>query len=237
MMFSMIGSLLTKGLLKGFMIQKSAFIVSPSDFHTAAALLSVYTVAFRSSVLAPFPVVSLEFFMKRQLLSKSTNDMIVIRKTREVSILLGKQKCRILKEIRQRIADENDIPFVTQECRHRGECSGTCPRCESELRYLEQQLDRRAALGKRITVAALCAGIAFTGAGCVQDVPVITPAPGEQLSGEVAPYETVVPSEEPELETSEVAPASDHSPAYSTASPGTNPVDVEEFELSGMVPY
>ena len=157
------------------MIQKSVFIVSPSDFHTAAALLSVHTVAFRSSVLAPFPVVSLEFFMKRQLLSKSTNDMIVIRKTREVSILLGKQKCRILKEIRQRIADENDIPFVTQECRHRGECSGTCPRCESELRYLEQQLDRRAALGKRITVAALCAGIAFTGAGCVQDVPVITP--------------------------------------------------------------
>ena len=57
----------------------------------------------------------------------------------------GKQKCRILKEIRQRIADENDIPFVTQECRHQGNCSGTCPRCESELRYLEQQLAQRAA--------------------------------------------------------------------------------------------
>ena len=56
----------------------------------------------------------------------------------------GKQKCRILKDIRRRIAEENDIPFVTRECGFQGECRGTCPRCESELRYLEQQLERRA---------------------------------------------------------------------------------------------
>ena len=51
-----------------------------------------------------------------------------------------KDKCKILKEIRQRIADENDIPYVTRECSYQGECTGTCPRCESELRYLDQQL-------------------------------------------------------------------------------------------------
>ena len=45
----------------------------------------------------------------------------------------GKQKCKILKEIRQRIADENDIPFVTRECSFQGECTGTCPRCESDI--------------------------------------------------------------------------------------------------------
>ena len=67
--------------------------------------------------------------------------------------MFGKEKCRILKEIRQKIADENEIPYVTQECRHQGNCSGTCPRCESELRYLEQQLERRAALGKQISIA------------------------------------------------------------------------------------
>ena len=78
----------------------------------------------------------------------------------------GKQKCRILKDIRRRIAEENDIPFVTRECEFQGECRGTCPRCESELRYLEQQLERRAALGKRISVAALCAGIAIGTAAC-----------------------------------------------------------------------
>ena len=54
--------------------------------------------------------------------------------------MLGKEKCRILKEIRQRIADENDIPWVTQECTHKGSCRGTCPKCESELRELERQL-------------------------------------------------------------------------------------------------
>lgn len=83
--------------------------------------------------------------------------------------MLGKQKCRILKEIRQRIADENDIPFVTRECSFQGECRGTCPRCESELRYLERQLALRASLKKGVTVAALCAGMAglsFAASGC-----------------------------------------------------------------------
>ncbi len=79
----------------------------------------------------------------------------------------GKSKCRILREIRERIAEENDIPYVTRECGYRGECSGTCPRCEQELRYLEQQLAQRRRLGKSIAVTALCAGLALTAAGCV----------------------------------------------------------------------
>lgn len=80
--------------------------------------------------------------------------------------MLGKKKCRILKEIRQKIADENDIPYVTHECKFQGECEGTCPRCESELKYLEKQLAARAAAGKRIAIAALCAGMTFSMAGC-----------------------------------------------------------------------
>ena len=80
--------------------------------------------------------------------------------------MLGKQKCKILKEIRQRIADENDIPYVTRECTHKGECRGTCPSCESELRYLERELAARQSLGKRVAVAALCAGLAFSSVGC-----------------------------------------------------------------------
>ena len=50
--------------------------------------------------------------------------------------MFGKKKCKILKEIRKKIAEENDIPYVTRECTHKGECSGTCPRCEQELREL-----------------------------------------------------------------------------------------------------
>ncbi len=78
----------------------------------------------------------------------------------------GKNKCKILKQIRQKIAHENDIPLVTQECTYQGECSGTCPRCEAELRYLEQQLARRQALGKAVTVAALSVGLMSGLSGC-----------------------------------------------------------------------
>ena len=78
----------------------------------------------------------------------------------------GKNKCKILKQIRQKIADENDIPLVTQECGYQGECSGTCPKCEQELRYLEQQLARRQTLGKRVTVTALAAGLLASLTGC-----------------------------------------------------------------------
>lgn len=45
----------------------------------------------------------------------------------------GKSKCKILKQIRQQIAAENNIEFVTAECRFQGECAGTCPKCEAEV--------------------------------------------------------------------------------------------------------
>ncbi len=105
----------------------------------------------------------------------------------------GKEKCRILREIRRRIAEENDIPYVTRECTHRGECRGTCPRCESELRYLEEQLRRRRALGKRVAVAALCAGLALTAAGCAA-VPEKETPPDDLLGMiEVEPMPTRTP--------------------------------------------
>ena len=80
--------------------------------------------------------------------------------------MIGKNKCRILKEIRKKIADENDIPLVTHECRYQGECSGTCPKCERELQYLERQLAARAAAGKRVAIAAACAGLVVGITGC-----------------------------------------------------------------------
>ena len=80
--------------------------------------------------------------------------------------MAGKKKCKILREIRQKIANENDIPFVTEECRYKGDCKGTCPKCESELRYLEQQLEKRRALGKKVTVSALALGLMATAGGC-----------------------------------------------------------------------
>ena len=156
--------------------------------------------------------------------------------------MIGKQKCRILKEIRQKIADENDIPYVTRECTHQGNCSGTCPRCESELRYLENQLQIRSSLGKKIKVAALCAGMALTAAGCSAVSAVIDRNnPVEDLSGMVA-YETPVPTQQ---ETEEVfvtegeVPWTPREEETQTVVLPTQavPVEIEDIELMGDVPY
>ena len=74
----------------------------------------------------------------------------------------GKQTCKILKEIRRQIAENNDIEYVTSECKRQGDCAGTCPKCEAEVRYLERELERRARLGKAVTVAGLAAAITAT---------------------------------------------------------------------------
>ena len=55
----------------------------------------------------------------------------------------GKERCKILKEIRREIAEKNEIEFVTSECKHKGDCLGTCPKCEAELRYPERELEKR----------------------------------------------------------------------------------------------
>lgn len=155
--------------------------------------------------------------------------------------MIGKQKCKILKEIRQKIADENDIPYVTRECTHQGNCSGTCPKCESELRYLENQLRIRSSLGKKIKVAALCAGMALTAAGCSTIESVIgNKNPGEDLSGMIA-YETPVPTQQ---ETEEVFVTEGEVPWHGEEETQTVvlptqaiPAGIEEFELMGDVPY
>ena len=74
----------------------------------------------------------------------------------------GKAKCRALKEIRRRIAEANDIDIslVTSECSHKGDCKGTCPKCESELRHLEEELTKRK---KGAVIGGICAGATLAG--------------------------------------------------------------------------
>ena len=69
----------------------------------------------------------------------------------------GKHTCKILKEIRRQIAEANGIEFATSECRYKGDCLGTCPKCESEVRYLEQQLRARTLAGKAVALAGISA--------------------------------------------------------------------------------
>ncbi len=78
----------------------------------------------------------------------------------------GKQTCKILKEIRKQIAAENDIKLVIEECTYQGDCLGTCPKCEAEVRYLERELEKRQRMGKAAIFAGMTIGTAITAAGC-----------------------------------------------------------------------
>ncbi|MCR4738106.1 MAG: TonB family protein [Bacteroidales bacterium] len=90
----------------------------------------------------------------------------------------GKRTCEILKDVRRKIAQENDIPLVERECTHEGDCRGTCPYCESEVRYLERELSKRRALGKAVTVVGIAVSAMMMGA-CHDSKTPATPAGSE----------------------------------------------------------
>ena len=112
----------------------------------------------------------------------------------------GKKTCKILKDIRRQIALDNDIELVISECTYQGDCLGTCPKCEAEVRYLERELEKRQRLGK----AAMISGMALTTmlglSSCDGSIPQptegIIPNPDtievEKLEGDV-PYENTLP--------------------------------------------
>lgn len=81
----------------------------------------------------------------------------------------GKNICNELKAVRRRIAEENDIPLEIKECTYKGECQGTCPHCEAEMRYLERELAKRISVGKVATITGIALALSATSqAQCVK---------------------------------------------------------------------
>lgn len=72
----------------------------------------------------------------------------------------GKHICNTLKEIRLRVARENNIEYSPTECHHEGDCAGTCPKCEAEVRHIEQQLAHIRRFGRKVAVAGIGASVA-----------------------------------------------------------------------------
>ena len=85
----------------------------------------------------------------------------------------GKATCKTLKTIRKQIAEANDIKYEPHECHYEGPCMGTCPACEAEVRYIEQQLSLRRHLGKAVAIIGLSAGLsALTATPAMAQTPV-----------------------------------------------------------------
>lgn len=67
----------------------------------------------------------------------------------------GKDVCEELKRIRKQIAKANGIDYEPTPCTHKGDCMGTCPACEQEVRFLTQQLANRTRMGKAVSVVGI----------------------------------------------------------------------------------
>ncbi|MBR6104612.1 MAG: hypothetical protein IKP81_06115 [Paludibacteraceae bacterium] len=115
----------------------------------------------------------------------------------------GKKLCQELKNIRKQIADANEIDYAPNECQHKGDCRGTCEKCEQEVRYIEQQLSLRKAAGKAIKIAGLFTGMAALSAcgAATTDLNIdSTPLTGDTICP-VNQLEGDVYAPEPEYET------------------------------------
>jgi len=71
----------------------------------------------------------------------------------------GRNICNTLKAIRKQIADANGIEYSPEECHFKGECKGTCPKCEQDVKDLEYELRLREMAGKAIKIAGVALGI------------------------------------------------------------------------------
>ena len=105
----------------------------------------------------------------------------------------GKSTCKVLKEVRRKIADANNIPLQERECTHTGDCAGTCPYCEAEVRYLERELSKRRTLGKAVAVAGIALS-AVTMAGCATSEPVTSDSTNESCKTSGCPETDVRPT-------------------------------------------
>jgi len=91
----------------------------------------------------------------------------------------GKHICEQLKAIRLDIARANGIKYAPRECHHEGDCAGTCPACESEMRYLEREIARRRSLGKSALVAGVSISLSSLSAMATQAPSSVSMMPGD----------------------------------------------------------
>ena len=65
--------------------------------------------------------------------------------------LNGIEKCRLLREVRKRLCDDNGLSFTEKECPNESpDCKGTCPACEMNLLRLNRMLEEMERGGKEV---------------------------------------------------------------------------------------
>ncbi len=96
----------------------------------------------------------------------------------------GRKICNALRDVRRQIALANDIPYETTDCHHEGDCLGTCPKCEQEVRYIENQLSLRRTAGKAVSLVGLSLGISAAFASCANQQSATNQATANQTTSD-----------------------------------------------------
>lgn len=99
--------------------------------------------------------------------------------------MTGKQKCKILKQIRRQIAETNDINLLVEECTRKGKCRGTCPRCEWEVRVLERELEKRRLAGKKVALAGISVGFLLSSCSPIDTINDLVSSVSHPLEGDM----------------------------------------------------
>lgn len=66
-----------------------------------------------------------------------------MERSKEEMTRIHKERCRELKLVRAKMAEELGVDLHQRECTYDGYCSGTCPKCAAEERVLNEAVRRR----------------------------------------------------------------------------------------------
>ena len=75
---------------------------------------------------------SIKHFHIKKMFSESR---IVVLERRPI---IERSKCEVLKDIRRKYCKENSIGLNIEDCNYQGRCTGTCPKCEEELKIINE---------------------------------------------------------------------------------------------------
>ena len=72
------------------------------------------------------------------------------QESHRLNLAIGGMMCNILSAIRKEIASTNGIGYELSKCNNEKYCAGTCPKCDWELKNLQEQLDAKCLKGAKL---------------------------------------------------------------------------------------
>lgn len=189
-----------------------------------------------------------------------------MKRSKEELTRIHKEKCKELKKVRAKMAEDLGIDLHQRECTYEGYCSGTCPKCMKEEMMLNTAIRKRqmqeSDIKRRVAAAGLTTAAAVCLSGCNVDsyqidgdMQYIPEETVETLEGDVAYIDTeelegAIAAPDPETVEGELAPIPCEEETEKTeeteeaAIPTIMELEgdiayipTEEWELAGEVPY